>query len=680
MNVKGLTLKKVILSICAVVILTSSIFFVIFLNKANPAETFLKYKQDFEKQDFKSMYSLLSTAEKGKITEAYFITRYQKIYKGIESSNVNVKSGNTDNLKPSKNGKIVVPFSVDMDTLAGSVKISGYNMILIKEKTNHRNKWTIEWNENLIFPNLTSTDKVKVTTIYPKRGDISDRNGKGIAVNGNINTIGIIPNKFNASKNKTLPEISKILDLSQNEIESKLNGTNNSNMFVPIVNLSITDKDKATKLTALTGVQYQKAQGRLYPGGEAFGSLVGYIGPITEEELVNHKGEGYTAQDEIGKMGLEQVYEKRLKGEKGAEIDIIKNGSKKVIAKKAANNGENIKLSIDFDTQTKIYNEMKGNAGASSAINPKTGEILALVSSPSINPNLYATYVPDKVRKAWNSDANSPYINRFKAVYSPGSTFKLVTGAIGLKTGIIKPNEAINIIGKQWQPNSSWGADKITRVDDPGKPVNLQDAYMYSDNIYFGMKALSIGKDNFTNEAKSFGIGEALPIDYPMSKSQLSNDGINTQQLLANTGYGQGQVMLSPLNVAMIYSSLANNGNIMVPVLELKGNVTPKVWKKAIAPQYVKTLSDDLVQVIENPSGTGYTTPPSNIKLLGKTGTAELKKDQNDKNGKENGWFVAMNVDNPRLDIAMIIENVKTRGESKYVVPLVKKIFDEKLK
>jgi len=684
MNVKSFTFKKVMVVICALVLLTSSILLVVFLKNSTAVDTFSAYKQYFEKQDFKSMYALLSTNSKSKITQEDFTVRYQNIYKGIEASNVKVKSENVDKIKPDKNGKIIIPFSVDINTLAGNVEIPKYNMTLIKEKINNKSKWTIDWSEKLIFPDLESSDKVKVAIIYPKRGEISDRNGKGLAVNGTINTIGILPSKFNILKDKNLAQMSQILDLSQDKLVSKLSGLNNTNLFVPIANLSTDDKDKATKLTAIDGVQYQKSQGRIYPGNEALGSLVGYVAPITAEELASHKGEGYSIQDKIGKMGLEQVYEKRLRGEKGAEIYIAKGGQnnlKEVILRKEAINGENIKLSIDLDLQKKIYDEMKGDAGAAAAINPKTGEILALVSSPSINPNLYTTYVPDAVRKALGSAVKSPYINRFKAVYAPGSTFKLVTGAIGLKTGSIKPAEAINITGKQWQPDKSWGADKITRVDDIGKPVNLQDAYIYSDNIYFAMKALSIGKDNFTSQAKNFGIGETLPIDYPILKSQLSNSGINSDQMLANTGFGQGQVLLSPLNVAMIYSSLANNGDIMTPILELKGAVTSKIWKsQAISSQFIKTLSDDLVQVIANPSGTGYTTPSSSIKLLGKTGTAELKKDKNDTVSEENGWFVAMNVDNPRLDIAMIIEDVKARGESHYVVPIVKKVFEDTLK
>lgn len=684
MNLTKQWLKILRTSVYVLVLFTGLFLLSACSKDAKPVDTFNSYKKSWEKQDFKAMYSLLSIEAKGKITEADFIKRYQNIYTGIEAANVNIKSENVENIKPDKSGNTVIPFSVAMDTLAGKTEIQGYKMTLVKEKADKKNTWTVLWDEKLIFTDLEASDKVKATIFYPLRGEISDRNGKGLAVNGTINTIGIVPSKFNAVKDTAIPEMAQILDISQDKIAGLLKASTNPDWFVPIVNLSSDDKDKSSKLTAIPGVQYQKKTGRVYPAGEASALLVGYMGAITEEELKNHKNEGYSAQDKIGKMGLEQVYDKRLKGEKGGEIYIVKDGddtSKNVIAKKEAKDGENIKLSIDFDTQKKIYDEMKNDAGACAAINPKSGEILALVSSPSFDPNLYSTYVPDSTRKAWDSAVKSPFTNRFKAVYAPGSTFKLVTGAIGLKAGIIKPDEALNITGTEWQPDKSWGSNTVTRVHDPGKPINLLDAYVYSDNIYFAMEALKIGKDTLTNEAKNFGIGEILPIDYPVAKSQLSNNGLSSNQLIADTGFGQGEVQLSPLNLALIYSALANNGDIMTPVLELKDGFTAKVWKeKAVASENVKTLTDDLVQVVENPAGSGHTDPPGNIRILGKTGTAELKKDKNDKNSEENGWFVAMDVDNPRLAIAMMIEDVKTRGESHYVVPIVKSIIDDRLK
>lgn len=685
MNSRILSSKKfIIVIVCAVVLAVVGVVVIISARAPKPYQTFQAYEKAWESKNYKKMYSLLSKEAKSKISKDDFIQRYEKIYDGIEASNIKLTINKGETKKKIKGDNSTLDFSVQMDTLAGNVDIKKYHMTLKREEVNNKDKWTVNWSENLIFPELGAKDKVRATTISPSRGEITDRNGNGLAVNGTLNTIIIVPSKFNAVKDTALPQIAQILDMSQDKIQKLLDASTNPEWAVPIVTLSTSDKDKATKLTALPGVQYQKTKGRVYPGGEALGNLIGYTGAITSEELKAHKGEGYTAQDKIGKMGLEQVYEKRLRGEKGGEIYIAKDGddkSKVVIAKKEAKNGENIKLSIDLDTQKKIYANMNGAAGAAAAVQPKTGQILALVSSPSFDSNLFSTYVPDTTRNNWKTATKDPFTNRFKAVSAPGSTFKLVTAAIGLKTNTINPTEALEISGTQWQPDSSWGSYKITRVDDIGKPVNLQDAFIYSDNIYFAKQALKIGKDNFIKEAKNFGIGEKLPIDYPFANSQLSNSGLSSDQLLADTGYGQGEVQLSPLNVALVYSSLANNGDIMTPVLEMKDNTTAKVWKeKAIAEKDVQTLKDDLAQVVENPSGTAYTNPACSIKLLGKTGTAELKKSQDDTSGEENGWFVAMDTENQNLVIAMMIEDTKTLGGSHYVVPIVKKSFEDILK
>jgi penicillin-binding protein len=460
-----------------------------------------------------------------------------------------------------------------------------------------------------------------------------------------------------------------------------VNAASNPDWFYPLVTLPADARELAAQLTAIPGVQYQKTEGRIYPAGAAAGLLTGYVGPITAEELAKYGDKGYSATDKIGKMGLEQVYEARLRGVKGGEITLVQGESgqiRDVIARQEAIDGENITVSIDTSVQASLYSSMAANAGAAAAVNPQTGEILALVSTPSFDPNLFQTYVPDTVQKSWNDAVKSSFTNRFKAGYAPGSVFKLVTAAIGLKTGLLDPAEALAISGLKWQPDASWGEYRVTRVKDIGRPVNLQDALIYSDNIYFARQALKIGRERFEAGAADFGIGTDLPIDYPFVRAQLSNAGLTRDVLVADTGYGQGEVLVSPLHIALFYSALATQGDIMLPVLELRGAVLPQVWQaQAIASRHVPVLTAALLQVVENPAGSGYTRTAYRTRILGKTGTAELKKSLDDTGAQENGWFVAMNVDTPRLTIAMIIEDVKGRGGSHLVVPLVKQAMDE---
>jgi len=641
--------------------------------EAGPEDIFTAYSQAWAGLDFAAMYQLLSAAAKSGISEADFCERYEKITVGIEAANIRTTLEDPGVYLEADGQSASIPFKVSMDTLAGSLEIADYEMNLVRETAGGQQTWAVNWSEQLIFPNMAPSDKVRARMIKPERGELRDRNGQELAVNGQLITIGVVPGKFDAVKTEAIPQMAAILGISEARITKALANATNPDWFYPVVTLPAAAKDLSAQLTAIDGVQYQKTAGRIYPSGIAAGLLIGYVGAVTAEDLANHPDEGYTANDVIGKMGLEQVYEKRLRGQAGGEICLVAADTgevKQQIALKQPLNGENITLAIDAAVQECLYRQMAGYAGAAAAVNPQTGEILALVSTPSFDPNLLQTYVPDTVQTSWNEAVKSPFANRFKAGYAPGSVFKLVTAAIGLKAGTLDPAEALPISGLKWQPDASWGSYKVTRVKDIGKPVNLLNAFIYSDNIYFAQQALRAGQEAFSAGASAFGIGEDLPVDYPFNQSQIANQGLGS-------GVLQGEILLSPLHVALFYSALATNGDLLQPVLELQGQVSPRIWKAgAIAAGDVPVLTEALLQVVENPAGTGY-KPAAKTKMLGKTGTAELKANQNDDQAEENGWFVAMNIDQPRLTIAMIIEDVKDRGASHYVVPLVKTAMDE---
>ncbi|MDP4087836.1 MAG: penicillin-binding protein 2, partial [Bacillota bacterium] len=465
-------------------------------------------------------------------------------------------------------------------------------------------------------------------------------------------------------------------------IQKKLDANKDPEQRVDIVTILFSDTARKTALLAINGVRGERAYGRVYPGGEALGELVGYIGPITAEELSKNQGQGYGSNSKIGKTGLEKVYESRLKGADGVTMYISKqiNGKetdKTILGKTESKNGEDITLAIDMDLQQKIYENMENDSGACAVVDPKNCEVLALVSSPSYDSNMFVTYrTKDQQASAAINDALN--LNRFSKLYAPGSTFKLVTGAIGLNLGKINPEEAMSDVkGTEWQGSGV----RVTRVDDTSEPINLRSAYVYSDNIYFARAALKIGKDDFIKGCGNFGIGEALPFDFPVVKSQVANNGINSNQALADSGYGQGEVILSPLHTALIYSTLVNNGNIMTPLVEkVSDKVTSKVWKQgAVAAQNIKILQDDLTAAIEDQNGTGHKAQIAGVKIAGKTGTAELKKSSTD-DAEENGWFTAMNTENPKIVVSMVIDNVKKRGGSHYVVPLVKNVLEYFLK
>ncbi|EOR26685.1 Beta-lactam-inducible penicillin-binding protein [bioreactor metagenome] len=641
------------------------------LNKAEKA--FETFSQKWTQNDYTGMYQMLTNDSKAIISEEDFTTRYTNIFSAIEANNLLIEI-NGDKVK--EDDTITIPFKLSMNTIAGDVNISDYKLNIIKEDK----EFKIKWDESLIFPQMTKDDKVRVNVIPSKRGSILDKDANLLANDGILNTVGIYPAKFNLSNiDAKIAEIATTLDISEENIKTKLDANTNPEHFIPLVDILPTDsKLNSLRGRAEDGILIKEKAGRIYTGGEAFGRLIGYIGSITAEELENNKDNGYNDTSLIGKAGLEQVYEDTLRGKDSAEIYIERGEEKITIAKKDGEDGNDIKLSIDSALQSKIYSEMNGEKGAATAVNPKTGEVLAMVSAPSFDSNVFTTYVTKTQKSKWEETNNADEINRFNKTYSPGSTMKLLTSSIGLENKIIDSNATRDIKGLSWQKDSSWGDFKITRVTDPVSPVNLKDAVNHSDNIYFGQVALELGNNKFIQGIKKFGIGEELKFEYPMEESQISNDGdLGREILLADTGYGQGEIMVTPLNVALSYSALANNGDIMQPRLVISENSESNIWKQsAILKDDLPALINSFTALINDSGATISDGVVPGHRVAGKTGTAEIKKSQDDVNGTENGWFVSVDPDTAKISLAMIIEDVKDRGHSHVTVPKVRNVME----
>ncbi|WP_370829947.1 penicillin-binding transpeptidase domain-containing protein [Clostridium sp.] len=639
-------------------------------------ETFNTFKEKWINNDFSGMYSMLSENSKKYIDEETFVNRYTNIYSAINLKDLEIEISG-DIIK--NEDYYTVPFSLKATTVAGELNISDYKVNIYKEDK----QYLINWDESLIFPNMIEGDKVYVRTISHTRGKILDRNDNILAEDGTISVVGIHPSKFDSENREAkITELANTLDISEETIINKLNANSNPEYFVPIVDILSNDE----KLTTLVnrsdeGIIINQKTSRVYNGGEAFGRLIGYVGSITAEELESKSDKGYTQTSLIGKAGIEQVYEDTLRGEDGAEIYLSRNNEEISILKKEVVNGTDIKLTIDSTLQTNSYAQLTREKGAVTAVDPKTGEVLALVSAPSYDSNMFTTYVTKT--KAAEREANNytDQINRFSKTYAPGSTMKLLTASIGLNNGIINADESVTIDSQSWQKDSSWGNYFITRVNNITAPITLREAAKYSDNIYFAQLALKIGSENLINGIKGFGIGEELTFEYPMTNSSISNNGsLDSEILLADTGYGQGELMVTPLNMALAYSALANDGNIMNPRLVLTSDSSATVWKEsAIKSEYLPTLIEDFSAMVNDADGSAHSAKIDGFNIAAKTGTAEIKASQDDTTGTENGWFVAVDTTSSKLAVAMIVEDVKDRGGSSIPIPKVKAIMEEYL-
>jgi penicillin-binding protein 3 len=641
-----------------------------------PEEAIKKYTSLWQEQDFDKMYDMLDATSQKKLTKKEFVKRYQDIYSGIETRDLAIKA--SSKVDQEDDQKAQAAYSLKMNTLAGPVSYKHELKMKLEEKGDSES-WKVEWNPSHIFPQMEEGDRVSASTIAPKRGAILDREGNPLAFNGTAYEVTIVPEELPEDPSETIKPLAKIIGMTPEEIQGKLDQPwVKPNYGVPIKKME-TNNPAVHDAVALKGVKSLKQETRIYPLKEAAAHLTGYIGPVNAEELEKLEGKGYTAQDWIGKAGLEQVYEEQLRGSAGGVVKIqtAEKEEKAVLAEKEVVNGKDVKTTIDSGVQASIYAQLKGDTGTSSAIHPKTGEVLALVNSPSYNPNEYTLGLSDELQKKWADDPNNPKMNRFKYTYAPGSTLKPLTAAIGIENGTLNPDSVMKVNGKTWQKDKSWGNYTVTRVSAVSS-VDLEKAMIYSDNIYFAQAALKLGQESFVSGLKKFGFGEELPISFPFSASTIGEEGM-TEIQLADSGYGQGKIQMSPLHLSVAYTPFLNDGNLIKPKLE-QDQSAPAIWKEnVISAETANLLQDDMEKVVSSSNGTAHEAYMKNLPLAGKTGTAELKASKEDKNGKELGWFVAYNKENPSLLVTMMIEDVKGRGGSHYLVPKVKKVFTENL-
>lgn len=693
-------MKKIIVTIVSVLLVATvgiTIYMVREMNlskKEKPEEIIVKYMGYIEKKEYDAMYSMIRTNSENSDSKRNFVNRNSKIYEGIEVKNLKIDNIKVEN---SENDNVIVSYNMTFETIAGEVNFRN-KVTLIDTEDGYK----ILWNDNLIFPEMEETDKVKVSTIKAERGEIKDRNGKMLAGKGIASSVGIVPGKLKHKK-ESLKKLQKILNIDIETIKNKLEAKwVKEDSFVPITIIPKIDEldlmemgfkeevqkeqKRQKKLLNIPGVMLSDTEIRSYELEEAAAHLIGYVQRVTAEDLKQHPKEGYNSNSVIGRSGMEGLFEKRLNGKDGHKICIVdEDGNiKKTIASIEEQDGENIQLTIDSNLQKLLYEEFKKDKGCSVAINPYTGEVLALVSTPSYNNNDFIRGMSSKQWDVLNHDKDKPLYNRFRQVWCPGSTFKPVIASVGLETGAFQENDDFGNEGLSWQKDSSWGSYYVTTLHEY-EPVIMKNALIYSDNIYFAKAALKIGTNNLMKSLDNIGFYQDMPFEILMSQSQYSNtDKIETEVQLADSGYGQGQILVNPLHLASIYTAFLNNGNIIKPYLTYKDDAKGETWiPHVFSGDTVYKVMEGLKGVINDSNGTARSAHREDITLAGKTGTAELKATKEDTEGTEIGWFAVLTADKdvkkPILIVSMV-ENVKGIGGSGYVVNKDSAVLNQYLK
>lgn len=627
--------------------------------RQNQAEKVVhSFIENLSKNKFDKLPSLIlsDSAERNGYTNDQVAEKYQTIFSGIDAANI--KGSKITLSDDVKNADYQFTYQLSLTTSLGEIKDLNYSGTIKFEKEQPK----IDWAPNLIFPDMAGQDKVSISVDEAVRGEIVDRNKSPLAANGTLYQLGVIPGQLGDGEDKEsrIKAIAKQFDLTEKAIQQALDQSwVQDDYFVPL---------KIVEPTAdlPTGASIQETAGRTYPLGEAAAQLIGYVGDITAEDV--EKDDTLASNGKIGRSGLEAAFDKELRGKNGGKIAITdeKGTERKALIETKKTDGKTIQLTIDAKAQKIAFDSLKDQAGSTVVTEPTTGDLLVLASSPSFDPNKMTNGISQEDYDAYHNNKDLPFISRFATGYAPGSTFKTITAAIGLDNGTINPETVLSINGLKWQKDSSWGDYFVTRVSDVAS-VNLRNALVYSDNIYMAQQTLAMGEDKFRAGLEKFIFGEELSLPIAMNPAQISNDkSFNSEILLADTGYGQGELLINPIQQAAMYSVFANQGSLVYPRLVMGAETKTK--KELISPETISLINEDLKAVVTDENGTAHSLAALGLPLAAKTGTAEIKEKQDEK-GQENSFLFAFDAQNQKYLMVSMLEDRQENSSATALAP-----------
>lgn len=550
------------------------------------------------------------------------------------------------------------------------------------------------------YEKLADGNRIKLMPVMAPRGVFYDRNGLPLVSNRPGFTITLVPISGPIS-DEVINKLAAILGITPEEIQTKVKQYAGS--FEPIRVKTDVGPDLVTKIeerrAELPGVVIEIQPIRNYVNNELGAHIFGYVSEINEEELEKRKQDGYRAGDIIGKFGLEKVYDKELRGKDGGgqvEVDVT-GRPVQVLGKKEPLPGHNLVLTIDYRIQRAAeqaldeqlhYLQTKTeytNAKAASAVvmNPKTGEILAMVSRPAFNPNLFNGGISAKDWNLINQNPFHPMDNKvISGEYPPGSTFKIVTGAAALELGKVTPEEKILDTG------THWIIPKGNAMGEALGWINFKEALSKSDNVYFYEMGNRLGIDNLEKYARMFGLGTFTGINLPGESDGLVANRRYKERVYGEDWYlsetfdasiGQGFQLATPLQMVSIMSQVANGGHrykpylvgkVLAPTGEVLQTYEPEEVGQVKITDRNLTLIREALREVTLPGGTAaYIFGDFPVAIAGKTGTAE------NSHGEDHGLFVAYGpYEDPRVAVAVIIEQGGFGASS--AVPVAKKIFE----
>ena len=525
-----------------------------------------------------------------------------------------------------------------------------------------------------LYARLAEGNRIRIIPAEAARGTFYDRNGELLVTNRPGFTVSLLPLTEPISP-EVIARVSALIHVPVEEIQKKIDAhigfdpIRIKNDVLPDI-VSIIEEQK----DSYPGVVVEVLPVRDYIFGEYAAHVFGYVSEINEEELERRKGEGYKSGDIIGKFGLERVYDKEVRGIKGGEqVEVDVSGRPvQILGRQSPIPGNDLVLTIDSHIQEAAERAVDdqlaavhAHAAAAVVINPQTGEILAMVSRPAFNPNLFAGGISTV---NWNILNNNPYHpmdnKAITGEYPPGSTFKIVTGTAALAEHKVTAQEKIFDSGRHWIiPKTNAGGEALGWID-------FEQAMAHSDNVYFYEMGNRLGVDILERYARLFGLGTRTGIDLPYEaeglvpnrkyKADNYEDGEWYLSETFDAAIGQGFNLVTPLQAAMVVSEIAANGRRYRPhlvqrIVDVNGNTVREIKPELLStlevdPSVIHHVQEGLHSVTKLGTGTAlFAGFP--VDIAGKTGTAENSQ------GRDHSWFVAYGpYKNPNVVVAVIVE------------------------
>lgn len=542
------------------------------------------------------------------------------------------------------------------------------------------------------FGRKSDENSVRTIVKEPVRGYIFDRKGRLIVDVGPAYSVTVTPSAF---ENNTLPLLGSLLHMEPAALQERINRGRVYSRFSPVrVKRDVDFKTLSgveENLYKLPGVAYEIESKRVYPDNVRASHLLGYCKEISDGQLAKY-GSTYQQGDIIGSSGLEASYETFLRGEKGYEYLSVNSkgqllgpldGGRRDIPSKE---GFDLNLSVDFGLQMFAESLMTNYRGALVAIDPNDGGVLALVSKPDFDPSVFSGVTSVEMWNQLNNDPDKILFNRATMTrYPPGSTFKMLVAAAALQEGIIDEHYHITCGGAFRYGN------KIFKDMHVHGTVNIVEAIQRSCDVFFYQLVLKVGLDKLHEYGKKFGFGQLTNVDIGEETAGLipSVDYYNrvygkgkwTQGYVVSLGIGQGEVGVSPLQMARYAALLANGGTLLQPhaVSSIRNKRTNtidvidhKESSAGIDSSVMRLIREGMRRVVEAPGGTGGAARIRGIMSAGKTGTAQ------NPHGADHAWYIGFApFDHPQIAIAVLLENAGMGGAK--AAPIAGKVMQRYL-